>query len=142
MKVVDFTAECAACLELVTSECFRLGDEVVCTEHLLLALLKSTSAEQLEIAGIERTLWVTRLEECLAAERLPAGIIVLLGRPGCQTPRVKLAIEAAMLRASAESGSVEVRDIWFGLLNDPECRTVKWLAQQGLRAVDLQRCLG
>jgi uncharacterized protein (DUF433 family) len=142
MTTQDFSSVFAEVVSLSRSECFRLGDLVVCSEHLLLALLQACPAEQLELAGINRSAVKARLEQFLATERDRLGDVVLMGRRGAQTPRVKRALETALVRASSERREVGLRDLWHGLLNDPEARAVMVLAELGHGAEDLLRVLG
>ena len=118
-----------------------MGDLVVCTEHLLLALLQASPGEQLELAGIDRSAVVSRVEQSLAAERDGRGEVVLLGRRGAQTPRVKRSVETACERARAERREAKLGDLWHGLLTDPDAAAVSLLAESGHSANDLLRVL-
>ena len=134
---VNYSEHAAAALKLTTHEVRRLSDVVVRSEHLLLALTQSTTDDLLQVAGINRASVIERIQQRLIKQRPDTEFVLT---PGCQTPRVKQAILSSQQRATMESREVELRDIWYSLLQDEAC--VEILREEGLDVVRLAQELG
>ena len=128
----NFNENAAAVLKLMAHESRRLGDDYVCSEHLLLAALQSTPKNLLNSLSISQARLIERVEQRLAHRRLEIDHVLT---PGCQTPHVKRAIINSQQRATAENRAVEVRDIWHSLLQDEIC--VELLREFGLNPIEL-----
>jgi ATP-dependent Clp protease ATP-binding subunit ClpA len=120
---------------MACEESIALGDEYIGTQHLLLAAVTVTP---FAAHGIAR----------LRPDSVRAAIIAAIGTrdaktvllsPGGQTPRAKLVLQRAAERASRQSRAVACKDIWFGLLADPESPCVAALWHLGIEPAALAR---
>jgi ATP-dependent Clp protease ATP-binding subunit ClpA len=121
----------------IKGEAAAVGDHYIGTAHLLLAAVAATPAEQYSNAALtpdSLRATVVAVEE----QREPGGMILT---PWSQTPRFKLAIERAMQRALAESRALSCRDVWYGLLADPESKALRVLFHLGVPVEELRKAL-
>jgi hypothetical protein len=111
---VDWESSTRDLFASVKREAAGVGDDYLGTRHLLLALVANAP-----IAGVPRLTWEATREAVVALKEAREEDMMTM-TPWCQTPRLKLAIAAAMQRAWAESRSVTCSHLWDGLLSDPD----------------------
>ena len=119
----------------VKDEASAIGDDYLGTQHLFLAAVAVTPVEQHGIAALNRD----SVRSVILTWPRGLGIITLT--PWSQTPRFKYAIRQAMERADRESRSASCRDIWYGLLADPESECLRVLRHLGVPIEELRKAL-
>lgn len=110
-----------------------IAGNIIATEHLLLALVSETPAEE---HGIE----ALHFEAAYSAARwlyTPTDVFPI----ACETPRFRRALEAAARRASDESRPISRRDLWHGLFADKEAFGLSVLDVLGIKE-QVKRQLG
>jgi hypothetical protein len=122
---------------LARQESFALGDEYMGTQHLLLAAIALTPAEEHGVKVLTRDAVLSAIHEVIKP-RAPDAVVI---SPGCQTPRAKAVIMRATDRAAAASRALGVADIWHGLLTDSESECRRVLAHLGIDAERLSKTL-
>ncbi|MCI0455913.1 MAG: hypothetical protein L0Z62_02900 [Gemmataceae bacterium] len=123
--------------QLARQEALTLGHDFVGSGHLLVAAATLASGERHGFPTLARDSVVTATLEVIRPHR--PDILVL--NPGAQTPRFKLATERAMQRAFDEGRAVAIRDVWHGLLADPDSGCAKVLQYLGLDVESLRKAL-
>jgi ATP-dependent Clp protease ATP-binding subunit ClpA len=108
-----------------------IGGNFIGTESLLLALVSETNVAEhgVDLLHYEAVLCAVR-DHYTPSEALT---------DSCQTPRYKMALEAAAKRAASESREISRRDLWHGVLADKQSLAVTVLAS--LRIEDQARKL-
>ncbi len=96
---------------------YLFGEEYVGTEHLLLAATEVTPADWHGYAGLTPE-GVRDGLEALAGQR--GGFELDQRRPTKLTPRAREVLRRAAERAATRGRPVSCRDVWLGLLGDPE----------------------
>jgi hypothetical protein len=122
---------------LARQESFAIGDEYIGTQHLLLGAVAVTPVEEHGFAALCRDSVLSAIVEVIGV-RDPD---TLLLSPGGQTPRAKLTLMRAMERATADGRVVSRRDIWHGLLADPDSECYRVLRHLGVNGEQLRRAL-
>lgn len=134
---VEWEPAAKALFARIKQEAEGLGDDYVGTTHLLLAAVAATPVEQ---HGI-RALTHDAVRDAVLAMTLQRDPEVVTISPGAQTPRFKRAIELAMRRAFGKFRPVCCRDVWYGLLADPESESVRALGHLGIPVEEARRAL-
>ena len=121
----------------IQEEAAIIADDYLGTPHLLIAAVVAMPTTRHKIAALSPES-VRRAVHSLTG---PSDPNLKTITPWSQTPRLKLAIEHAMRQASRESRAVRYRDIWCGLLADPESEAVAVLRHLGIHAEQIHRAI-
>lgn len=121
----------------VKEQAAAIGDDYLGTPHLLLAAVAVTPITHHGFAVLNPD----SVRTAILAVTGPRGPDFVTITPWSQTPRFKLAVESAMRRAFSESRAVSCRDLWYGLLGDPESEAVRVLRHLGVQIEELNRAL-
>jgi hypothetical protein len=127
-RSVEWDPAAKALFRRTKPEAEALGDDFVGTAHLLLAAVATTPVEQHGIPALTHD----AVRDAVLAVTGPRDPDVITISPGAQSPRFKRAIEHAMRRAFGQSRPVCCRDVWYGLLADPESEAVRVLRHLGI----------
>jgi ATP-dependent Clp protease ATP-binding subunit ClpA len=135
-KEIEWEADAREIYRHAKEEAVAIGDEYVATIHLLLAALANMPVSRHGITALSHK--SVRAASIAMTARSPDMITLT---PFAQTPRFKLAIERATFRALGESRAVSCRDIWFGMLEDPESDVAKTLDYLGVSPDEVGKAL-
>ncbi|MCA9178789.1 MAG: hypothetical protein KDB14_30210 [Planctomycetales bacterium] len=136
MSDVEFTPDARRVFRVALDDCLAVGDNYRGTQHILLALVTvaprgSDRFESLNRAGV--------LEAIRETIGFMGPNVVIMGTPGCQTPRTRLIVEVASRNALQQGRPVTPDDLWSALLADPESRCRKVLEYLKVDVSELQK---
>jgi ATP-dependent Clp protease ATP-binding subunit ClpA len=132
---VTWDADAQDVFRRIKEEAAAVGDDYFGTPHLLLAVVALTPVERHGIAALN----LATVRAAVIAVTGPRDPDIRTLTRWSQTPRLKLAIERAMRRASAAARPVRCGDIWHGLLADPESEVARVLRHLGIQVEELSR---